>query len=68
LQAKPRIEQPHVVLFLQHFCKSWQLGHDDELHEQLPLWQVRLFVHACPHDPQLLLSVCSATHAPLQFV
>jgi hypothetical protein len=38
------------------------------LHEQLPLWQTRLFVHAWPHEPQLLLSLCSATQAPLQLV
>jgi hypothetical protein len=66
---RPRNAQPQVVLFLQHLlCSAWQPGHDDELHEQLPLWQVRLFVHTCPHAPQLLLSLCSATHAPLQLV
>ena len=57
------------MLFLQHLlCKSPQLGHDDELHEQVPLWQVRLFVHACPHEPQLLLSDCSLTQVPLQLL
>jgi len=68
-QMSPRRAQPHVVLFLQHLlCKSWQFGHDEELHVQLPLSQVRLLVHTCPHEPQLLLSVCSATHTPVQFV
>jgi hypothetical protein len=68
-QARFRIAQPHVVLFLQHrFCSTGQLGHDDETHVQVPLWQLRLFPHTCPHEPQLLLSVCSATHTPLQLV
>jgi hypothetical protein len=57
------------VLFLQHrFCRTGQLGHPDETHVQVPLWQLRLLAHACPHEPQLLLSVCSATHTPLQLV
>jgi hypothetical protein len=61
--------QPQVVLFTQHLVWSpWQAGHDEELHWQLPLSHTRLFVHTCPQEPQLLLSVCSATHAPLQFV
>ena len=65
----PRKAQPQVVLFLQHLLwRPPQPGHDEELHEQLPLWQVRLFVQTCPHEPQLLLSLCSATHAPLQLV
>ena len=66
---RPRKAQPQVVLFLQHlFCRFPQAGHEEELHEQLPLWQVRLFVQTWPHEPQLLLSLCSATHAPLQLV
>jgi hypothetical protein len=57
------------VLFLQHLLFSGgQLGHDDELHWQLPLVHTRLFVHACPHEPQLLLLFDSLTHTPLQFV
>ena len=35
---------------------------------QLPFWHVFPPVHTFPHDPQLLPSVCSLTHAPLQFV
>ena len=63
----PRRAQPQVVLFLQHLVsRIWQLGHDEELHWQLPLSHTRLFVQACPQEPQLLLSVCSATHVPLQ--
>jgi hypothetical protein len=67
---RPRRAQPHVVLFLQHLVgdSPLQLGQFDEMHVQLPLWHVRLFVHTCPHEPQLLLSVCSATQTPLQFV
>jgi hypothetical protein len=57
------------VLLLQHFVLSTgQLGHDDELHWQLPLEHTRLFVQACPHEPQLLLLFDSFTHTPLQFV
>ncbi len=57
------------MLFLQHvLLRGGQLGHDEELHWQLPPVQTRLFVHACPHEPQLLLLVDSLTHAPLQFV
>jgi hypothetical protein len=68
-QMSPRKAQPQVVLLMQHLISSdWQPGHDDELHWQLPLSHTRLFVHACPQEPQLLLSVCSATQAPLQFV
>jgi hypothetical protein len=44
------------------------LGHEFELQVQLPLWQTRLLVQACPHEPQLLLLVCSLTQAPLQLV
>jgi hypothetical protein len=56
------------VLFLQHFeLSAGQLGHDEELHWQLPPEHTRLFVHACPHEPQLLLFVDSLTHTPLQF-
>jgi hypothetical protein len=57
-----------VLLFLQHlFFKNPQSGHDEELHVQLPFWQA-LLVHAWPHEPQLLMSVCSLTQVPLQFV
>ena len=68
-QARCRSAHPHDVLLLQHGkLRAGQLGHDDELHWQLPLSHTRLFVHACPHEPQLLLLVDSLTHAPLQFV
>lgn len=57
------------MLLLQHlFSSSGQPGHDPELHWQLPLVHTRLFVHACPHEPQLLLLFDSFTHVPLQFV
>jgi hypothetical protein len=46
-QARPSSAHPHVVLFLQHLLLSGgQLGHDDELHWQVPLVHTRLFVHA----------------------
>jgi hypothetical protein len=52
------------VLFLQHLVeRPEQLGQSDELHVQVPLSQTRLFVQAWPHEPQLLLSVCSLTQA-----
>jgi hypothetical protein len=51
---------------LQHGDSSTgQLGQSLELHVQLPLSQTRLLVQACAHEPQLFLSVCSFTHAPL---
>jgi hypothetical protein len=51
------------VLFLQHLLLSrGQPGQLFELHWQVPLVQTRLFVQACPQEPQLLLSVCSFTH------
>ncbi len=58
------------MLFLQHLTgdSPLQPGQFDEMHVQLPLWHVRLLLHTCPHEPQLLLSVCSATQTPLQFV
>jgi hypothetical protein len=68
---RPRSAQPHCVsLFLQHLVgdSPLQLGQFDAMHVQLPLEQVRLFAQTCPHEPQLLLSVCSATQTPLQFV
>jgi hypothetical protein len=34
--------------------------------EQTPDWHVDGDTHVVPHAPQLLLSVCSLTHAPLQ--
>jgi hypothetical protein len=67
-QERFRNAQPQVLLPLQHlFCRNWQLGQDDELHVQLPFWQA-LLVHAWPHEPQLLMSVCSLTQVPPQFV
>jgi hypothetical protein len=33
--------------------------------EHVPAWQVAGAVHFVPHPPQLPLSVCSLTHAPL---
>jgi hypothetical protein len=71
LQPVRRVEQPQVVLLLQHLlARSTQAGHDAAAQAQLPLWHTRLFVQACdePHPPQLLLSVCSLTHAPLHAV
>ena len=35
-------------------------------HWQMPPLQVDPPVHLVPHPPQLLLSVCVKTHAPLQ--
>jgi len=35
---------------------------------QAPDWQVWLRVHACPHMPQLALSLCGSTHAPLHSI
>jgi hypothetical protein len=67
LQSKPRNAQPHDVLLLQHFVdRPEQLGQSPELHVQLPLSQTRLFVQTFPHEPQLLLSVCSFTHVAPQ--
>ena len=63
MQPRPRKEQPQVVLFLQHLLlSSGQPGQLPELQVQVPVVQTRLFVHACPHEPQLALSVCSLTH------
>jgi hypothetical protein len=47
-----------------------QPGHDDALHTQAPLWQTCPLAHACvdPQPPQLAVSVCSFTHAPLHAV
>lgn len=49
LQQPPRSHEGHLL--------AWQV------HE--PLEHCRLFVQACPHEPQLLLSLCSFTHVPL---
>ena len=45
-------------------------GHDVWLHLQTPDWHVWLLAQACPdpQPPQLLLSACSLTQAPLQAV
>jgi hypothetical protein len=63
--------QPHAVLLLQQGnCRTGQLGQDIALHLQLPLWHVRPLAQAKvdPQPPQLFLSVCSLTQAPLQRV
>jgi hypothetical protein len=68
VRSKP---QPHAVLLLQHGnCRSGQLGHPEATHLQLPLWQDWLLAQTKPdpQPPQLFLSVCSLTQAPLQSV
>ena len=37
-------------------------------HKHCPPWQLVPLLHTVPHDPQLLLSVCSLTHVPPQLV
>jgi hypothetical protein len=74
-----RFVQPHAVLDLQQgFDKSPLMrtpqiaGQLDETHWQVPLMQIRALVELLaqanedPHPPQLFLSVCSLTQAPLQ--
>jgi hypothetical protein len=66
---RPRKAQPQVVPFLQHvFIKSPQLGQIELLHVQLPLSHRAPLEQTFPQEPQLLLSLCVATHAPLQLV
>jgi hypothetical protein len=66
MQANPSGAHPHVVLFTQHLLLAvGQLGHEAELHVQLPFSQTRWFMQTLPHAPQLELSCCSFTHAPL---
>ena len=62
--------QPQVVLFLQQGVSRKHAGHLLATHgaTQLPLMQVAGLVQALPQPPQLLLSVCSLTQAPLQLV
>jgi hypothetical protein len=47
-----------------------QLGHPDATQVQAPLWQLsppaQTWVIPDPQPPQLFLSVCSFTQAPLQ--
>jgi hypothetical protein len=74
-----RVVQPHAVLDLQQgFDKSPLMstpqiaGQAEATHWQAPLMQVRVLVEVLaqakedPHPPQLFLSVCSLTQAPLQ--
>jgi hypothetical protein len=71
LHVSPSKPQPHAVLLLQQGnCRSGQLGHPEATHLQLPLWQDWPLAHAKPdpQPPQLFLSVCSLTQAPLQSV
>ena len=37
-------------------------------HKHCPPWQLVPLLHTVPHDPQLLLSVCSLTQVPPQLV
>jgi hypothetical protein len=63
--------QPQVVLFLQQgTSRIGHEGHELATHglTQLPLMHVAGLVQALPQPPQLLLSVCSSTQAPLQRV
>jgi hypothetical protein len=61
-----------VVLLQQGRDKdrTGHAGHAIALHLQVPLWHVRPLEHAKldPQPPQLFLSVCSLTQAPLQSV
>jgi hypothetical protein len=67
-----RALQPQVVLFLQQGPRlsSPQLGQPDETHVHEPFWQLKPLAQAWvePQPPQLFLSVCSLTQAPLQAV
>jgi hypothetical protein len=63
--------QPHWVLLAQQgSSRTGQLGHPEATHLQLPLWQDWPLAHAKPdpQPPQLFLSDCSLTQAPLQRV
>jgi hypothetical protein len=60
-----------LVLVLQHgVVRRGQLGHPDATQVHAPLWQLSPVAQAWvdPQPPQLFLSVCSFTHAPLQLV
>jgi hypothetical protein len=69
LQPMPNNEHPHVPSDLQQGVGARMLqlfGHLLALHLHEPFWQVSTPVHVVPHAPQLLLLLCSLTHAPLQ--
>lgn len=63
--------QPHAVLDLQQGpSRIGQAGQPEATHVQAPLWQLKPLAQAKfdPHPPQLFLSVCSSTQAPLHAV
>ena len=72
LQLLRRAWQPQVVLVGQHGLarKPEHPGHPEATHVHPPLWQLKPLAQAKPepHPPQLFLSVCSLTQAPLQEV
>jgi hypothetical protein len=68
----PHPWHPHAVVDLQHANVTNGMHPVHEFAEQAhtPLWHVSGLAHAWvdPHPPQVLLSVCSLTQAPLHKV
>jgi hypothetical protein len=69
MQVVPAKAHPHKPRDVQQVAwRAAHVGHVGALHLQAPLWHVCPVAHANsgPQPPQLLLSVFSSTHAPLQ--